>query len=183
MHFTRLREAADERLRRTVRGVAGRRLVPGDRGDVDHAAAAHHDLRGERGVGEPDEGEHIELDLLLLAIDRQLGEVAGGSEPCVVDDEVDRSSRVRDPRFNRRERSRVREVCGQHLDRRTVRSLQLPGELLEPPGVASDEHEVVAAVGERERERAADAGRCSGDEGNRTSVRAHGRSPSEVART
>ena len=47
-----------------------------------------------------------------------------------------------------------------------MRVAELLGERVEARGVARDEHEVVAAIGEGEREGAPDPGRRAGDEGN-----------------
>src|SRR3954464_14848245 len=56
------------------------------------------------------------------------------------------------------------QVGRERLDGHTVRGGQLGAELLEPRAVAGDEHEVVTASGERDREGAADPGRRARDE-------------------
>ena len=57
-------------------------------------------MPAERGVGEPHEREHVELDLLLLALDRQSAKWPDGAEARVVHEQVDRAVGVGEPRFD-----------------------------------------------------------------------------------
>ena len=80
------------------------------------AASLH---RAERGVGESQQRDDVELDLVDLAVDVELGEAAVGAEPGVVHEEVDRVIDVGEARSTTAATpSSVKQVGSQHVDRR-----------------------------------------------------------------
>ena len=108
--------------------------------------------------------QHVQTDLPALGLARELGELAVRAHPRVVDEEVDRRLGGLEPRLDHRHPLLRSQVGGENLDRGPVLLLERLGELLEPGLVARDDHEVVAASGQRARERGADARRGAGDE-------------------
>jgi hypothetical protein len=125
-------------------------------------AARHH--RSERGVREPHERHDVEADLARLVLDVELVEQPVAAEARVVHERVDRAGRIGETRLDARERARVGEVGREHLGGDVVLRTQLRRDLLQPLLVARDQHDVVAAPRELDRERVADARRRAGHE-------------------
>ena len=74
--------------------------------DVEDRTGAASFHRAERGVGEPQQRDDVELDLFDLSRHVELGEAAVRAEPCVVHEEVDRVIDVGEPRDDRRRHRR-----------------------------------------------------------------------------
>jgi hypothetical protein len=96
-------------------------------------------------MGQPHDGDDVDPDLALLAVDGEVGEVAVGPEPGVVDEEVDGAAGVGEAGLDGGQLVRVGEVGAQHLDPHGGARLgDLGGQLLEPLGVTSDDDQVSA---------------------------------------
>ena len=92
-------------------------------------------------------------------------------EPGVVDEQVHRARVVGETFLDEGHPGAVRQVRDQHLAPGGVGPRQLVGERLQPVVVAGDQDEVVAALGETQREGAPDPGGGSGDESDGSGVR------------
>jgi hypothetical protein len=118
-------------------------------------------------VAEPEHGgdEHVEQALLGLDVVGQ--EPLLEAEAGVVDQQVDRPRRIRQPRLHQGQLRPVGQVGGHDLHVDVVLVPECLGDRLQPLPVPRDQHEVVAAAGELGGERVADSGGGAGDQGGR----------------
>ena len=118
-------------------------------------------------VREPDERDHVQVDLADLGVDVERVERSERAEARVVHEDVDGAR----PRLDRGELRGIGEIGGEHLGVRTAPAFDLLGERLEPRHIARDEHDVVAARRQLARELLADTDGRARDQCNRI---AHG---------
>ena len=113
---------------------------------------------------QPNDRDNVDLDLLGLAIDVELGERSADGEPGVVHQQVDRLG-VRPRRSSTRPRAVwVGEIGRQHLDVDAALRPQFAGQPLQPVDPAGDDDEI--GVGRRElaSEALADPARSARDQ-------------------
>src|SRR4029079_10319214 len=151
---------------RLGRAVAAARLVRRDAGDVDDAAGPASGHRAERGVRQSHHRGHQDVEGGLLLVDGVVQEAAFEAEARVVDQQVDRSGLVGETVLDKRHPAALGEVGDQHLALRRMGLGELVGQCLQAFAVARDQHEVLSAFGETEREDASDPGGGAGDEGD-----------------
>ena len=115
---------------------------------------------------QPHHGGDQDVERGLLLVDGVVEEPALEPEAGVVDQQVDRPGLVGETLLDQGHPGALGEVGDQHLALRGIGLRELVGQRLQPLAVARDQHEVVAALGETEREDAPDPGGGAGDEGD-----------------
>ena len=105
---------------------AGHGLEGRDRRDVEHASVAAPDHRGHEGGQHRGQARDVEVDQLLAALRAHADERALLQHAGVVDEHVDRAPPAPQRRGQRRRRTRLRQVGGQHVDARAVLVAQAP---------------------------------------------------------
>jgi hypothetical protein len=133
-------------------------------GDVDDAAVAALGHRLERDVREAEHGGDQDVEHRGLGVHGVVQEPPLEAEARVVDQEIHRAGGLGEPRLDAGQVGAVGQVGGQHLDLDAMGGTQLGGGLLQPFGVARDQHQVVAAGRELLGEGVTDACRGAGHE-------------------
>jgi hypothetical protein len=113
-------------------------------------------------VRQPEYGGHQHVEHLLLILHGVVEERSLEAEAGVVDEQVDA---VGDAGLDLRQLGAHREVRCKHLDLHAVLLPQPRRQLGQPPLVAGDQHQLVAALGEPAGERMTDPGGRAGDQG------------------
>jgi hypothetical protein len=167
----RLTEREDVGLGRAVDAVQPLGRYGDGGSDVDdRTRAARHEARGGS-IREAGERDHVELDHVFHLRDGGFEQWCDRSSARIVDEHRDgwlASQRV----FHSCDCCLVTEVGREHVHRDAVLGRESLREGREPQGVARDEDQVVAALGEPVCLDRADASGGAGDDGSAQSLRA-----------
>ncbi len=115
-------------------------------------------------MGEVDEGDHVDHQLVVVALPVDGLERAAGAEARVVDQEVDSEAPVGEFGADAAGGVRGGEILDQHVGGDAVGLSETLGEVVQAVGGAGDQHEVVAARGELGGELGPEAGGRAGDQ-------------------
>ncbi len=171
-------EVEHEGLRGTVDGEVRGGLEARRGGHVDHRTPAAREHAGQQLVGEVDEGDHVDHQLVVVALPVDGLERAAGAEAGVVDQEVHGEAPVGEFGADTAGGVGSGEVLDQDVGGDAVGLAEALGEVVQAVGGAGDQDEVVAARGELGGELGAEAGGRAGDQSSGGS--AHGGAPLSI---